>query len=310
MAAAAALVWLAVQVQAGQVQAGQVAGEATAPYRLQAGDEIQVQVFGVPELEATVRLPPDGLIHLLKLDEIRAAGLTVSELRDRIAAGYGRQYRNPRVTVAIRSYDNLRVYVTGHVPKPGAFALVKGLTAVQAITQAGGLLENANAGEAVVLRRKGEAAPEVVRLALQGVLEQGQADVPLQPGDVIYVPRTDYKVYVGGEVVKPGLVSMDKLLTATAAVFQSGGFTVDADPKSAIILRDAGNNTAQAIKVDLKKALEGGQDAPLKPFDVVYIPKSGIAKVNQAVDQYVRKVIPFSLSAGFSYLLGGFILGL
>jgi hypothetical protein len=47
----------------------------------------------------------------------------------------------------------------------------------------------------------------------------------------------------------------------------------------------------------------------LQPYDIVYVPKTGIGKVNQAVEQYIRRVVPFSLSAGFSDLLGGTVIG-
>jgi polysaccharide export outer membrane protein len=279
-------------------------------YRLQAGDEIQVQVFDLPELNATVRIPPDGMISLLLLDEINASGRTVQELRQTITAGYARQYRNPRVSVSIRTYDSLRVYVTGQVGKPGAIQLVKGMTAVQAVVQAGGLSDNAKVDEAVILRKRQEdATPQVIRLHITQVLQNGQSDVTLQPGDVVYVPRSDYKVFVGGEVLRPGLVPMDTVLTAMAAVFHAGGFTENANPKDGILLRDNGKNQAQVIRVNFEEALEGSPDIVLQPFDIVYVPKSGIAKLNQAVEQYVRRVVPFSLSAGFSYLLGGGIIG-
>jgi polysaccharide export outer membrane protein len=285
--------------------------QATAPdgpYRLQPGDEIQVQVFDVTELNATVRIPPDGMISLLLLEEIEASGRTVQQLRETITAGYAKQYKNPRVSVSIRSYDNLKVYVTGNVNRPGALQLVNGLTAVQAVVQAGGVSEHAKVDEAVILRQKQDATPEVVKLQITQVLHNGQRDVVLQPGDVIYVPRSDYKVFVGGEVLRPGLVPMDTALTAIAAVFHAGGFTENASPKDGVLLRDNGKNMAQVIRVNFKDALEGSPDVVLQPYDIVYVPKSGIAKLNQVVEQYVRRVLPFSVSAGFSYIFGSAII--
>ena len=280
-----------------------------APYRLQPGDEVQVQVFDLPELNTTVRIPPDGLISLLLLDEIQASGLTVPQLRQAITAGYATQYKNPRVSVSIRNYDSLKIYVTGHVARPGALQLVKGLTAVQALVQAGGLNENAKIDEAVILRQRQNTTPQVIRLHIDDVLRNGQPDVTLQPGDVVYVPRSDYKVFVGGEVLRPGLVPMDTALTAMAAVFHAGGFSESASPKDGIVLRDTGKNMAEVIRVNFKEALEGHPDVVLQPYDIVYVPKSGIAKLNQVVEQYVRRVLPFSMSAGFSYILGGTIVG-
>jgi protein involved in polysaccharide export with SLBB domain len=177
------------------------------------------------------------------------------------------------------------------------------------VVQAGGVNENAKVDEAVILRQQRDGSPQVIRLHINQVLQNGQQDVTLQPGDVVYVPRSDFKVFVGGEVLRPGLVPMDTALTAMAAVFHAGGFTENASPKDGILLRDNGNNMAQVIRINFKEALEGSPDVVLQPYDIVYVPKSGIAKLNQVVEQYVRRVLPFSVSAGFSYVLGGQFIG-
>ena len=75
--------------------------------------------------------------------------------------------------------------------------------------------------------------------------------------------------------------------------------------KNAFLLRDNGDNRAQVILINLRETLDGAPDTPLEPYDVVVVPMSGIAKVNKAVDQYVRQMIPISLNVGFTYLLGG-----
>ena len=68
-------------------------------------------------------------------------------------------------------------------------------------------------------------------------------------------------------------------------------------------MRDDGTGKPVTIKVNLKGIIEKGvQDIPLAPFDVVFVPKSDIAKVNQFVDQFIVKVLPITISAGFSYL--------
>ena len=46
---------------------------------------------------------------------------------------------------------------------------------------------------------------------------------------------------------------------------------------------------------------EGAQDITLQPYDVVVVPRSGIANLNLWVDQYIRRLIPFGL--GISYTI-------
>jgi hypothetical protein len=58
------------------------------------------------------------------------------------------------------------------------------------------------------------------------------------------------------------------------------------------------------LPVDLAAAMagvEGARDITLQPYDVVVVPRSGIASLNLWVDQYIRRVLPFS--TGFSYTI-------
>lgn len=285
-----------------------VFGQSSGPegsYRLQPGDELEIQVIDIPDLAAVRTIQPDGMLSLVLLNEVPAAGLTVAELRHALTEGYAQFYRNPRLGVAVKSFGNLNVYVAGDVSRPGVIPLASGLTAVQAVIQAGGLLKTARAEKTVVLRDRDSGSPVVIPLHVTQVLEQGGEDVVLQRGDIIYVPQSDIQVYVGGEVARPGLIFVQGELTALAAVLQAGGFTSDASPKSAVLFRDSGRNSAVVKELHLNEVLDGSVDVTLQPYDIVYVPKSGIAKVNQAVDQYVRRLIPATLTLGFTYLLGG-----
>lgn len=103
------------------------------------------------------------------------------------------------------------------------------------------------------------------------------------------------QVYVGGEVQKPGAVPIQGgRLTLADAIFQSGGFVKEsARLKSVIVVRQRdGKQYARAL--DLKRVLNGQQSEPfnLEPYDIVYVPRTKIDRVNQWVDKYINKVIP------------------
>ena len=102
------------------------------------------------------------------------------------------------------------------------------------------------------------------------------------------------KVYVGGEVNKPGDIEIPGRLTALEAIGQAGGFRGDsAEPSTVVIIRTRkGKHYGTAI--NLAEALSGKEMEPfyLRPGDVVYVPKTTIAKVNQWVDQHINRVIP------------------
>ena len=271
-------------------------------YRLQPGDEIRIQVHQNAQLNAELRVQPDGKIQVQLLGELQAEGKTPDQLRREIAAAYAKEFQNPRVSLSITRFGNLGVYVTGHVAQPGTVTLTSGLTAVRSIIASGGLSPDARAEEALVLRGLDSPAPTVLRFNVGEVLAGLKSDPELAPGDVVYVPKAELKVYVAGEVATPGLLTMHPAATALTAVMQSGGFTATASRDSAFLLRDNKEGAAQIIPLALDKGLEGMSTLRLEPYDIIFVPKSGIAKANQAVDQYVRKLLPFSLDLGFSYI--------
>jgi len=115
------------------------------------------------------------------------------------------------------------------------------------------------------------------------------------------------RVYVAGEVNSPGIYNIEAGLTALQAIFSAGGVTENGKLSSVIILR---KDTSTAVggkicRVDLVKVIKGRKnyfDYPLNAFDVIYVPRSCIASVDLFVDQYIRRVLPISLNAGFSYV--------
>jgi len=115
------------------------------------------------------------------------------------------------------------------------------------------------------------------------------------------------RVYVGGEVNRQGLVELTGGMTALQAVVSAGGLKETGDPEAAIIIRKGPDNQPVPVRVNLKSALSGETpDAlvQLRPYDVVYIPKTWIAGANKFVREYVQDLLLFrGVSLGFSYEL-------
>jgi protein involved in polysaccharide export with SLBB domain len=95
-------------------------------------------------------------------------------------------------------------------------------------------------------------------------------------------------------------------MTVLQSVFRAEGFTDRAHPGSVIVIRKDAQNRPFGIKVDLKRVMkgeEGARDIELQPYDIVYVPKKAIARVNVWVDQYIRRNIPVQTSLGLTYEL-------
>lgn len=112
------------------------------------------------------------------------------------------------------------------------------------------------------------------------------------------------RIFVGGEVSRPGVQSFKGPLTVVQAVMVAEGLKESAQTREILVLRRGPSETRQVIRVDFSAAVSGkdlAQDIRLQPDDVVIVPRSGIAEVGLWVDQYIRRVIPFNL--GFSYTI-------
>ncbi len=113
------------------------------------------------------------------------------------------------------------------------------------------------------------------------------------------------RIYIGGEVNQQGLITMTSGMTPLQAVMQSGGFKVTAQPGETLIIRKGADRKPIPIRVDLNAMLDGSSSATdfrLQPEDIVYVPKSAIAKANQFVNQYIEQLLLFrGVSFGFSY---------
>lgn len=103
------------------------------------------------------------------------------------------------------------------------------------------------------------------------------------------------RVFVGGEVNKPGVIALNGPETALEAVMEAGGFNYlgGAKPQCVVVIRHA-NGKRYARMVDLKSPLISAESEPfyLAAGDIVFVPRTTITKVDQWVDQYINKIIP------------------
>lgn len=127
----------------------------------------------------------------------------------------------------------------------------------------------------------------------------------LRKPSVTVIVRTfmGQRVYVGGEVRTPSLIELTAGMTVAQAVISAGGLLPTADEENTILIRKGPDNRPVPIRVNLDEVLHGNlEEAQLRPSDVVYVPKTFIAKANQFVNQYIENLLLFrGVSLGFSY---------
>lgn len=106
------------------------------------------------------------------------------------------------------------------------------------------------------------------------------------------------QVFVGGEVARPGIYEMPANIDAFQAVMLAGGFLPSARRGDVLVLsRTTGAQRVTQVDLSPHAMRQGFPTAqPLSRYDVVYVPRSGIAQVNLFMQQYVRDALPIQFS--------------
>jgi protein involved in polysaccharide export with SLBB domain len=100
------------------------------------------------------------------------------------------------------------------------------------------------------------------------------------------------RVYVDGQIERPGEYVWNPQITALQAIARAGGFRDTADQDRFVVLRRGADGAQQVIAVDLEEEGGASRDVFLAPYDLVVVPSSSVADVNKWVDQYIRQNIP------------------
>ena len=177
--------------QAPVAAAAESKGASSVPvsdYRIGPEDVLDIAVWNNPAMSRTTPVRPDGMISLPLLNDIQAAGVTPMQLRDTITAKLTEYLPNPEVSVIVREVNHFKISVLGEVKKPGRYDFKGQATVLDAIAMAGGLSDFASRSRISILRNDGGTSRRIPVNYNKIVSASEQADVRLQPGDIVLVP--------------------------------------------------------------------------------------------------------------------------
>lgn len=283
-------------------------------YRLGADDIITVEVAEDDTFKGKpIRINSSGEISVPLVGREEAAGKTVAELEDQIAADLSRYLINPQVSVSVVEYRSQPVSVLGAVNKPGVYQMEGPRTLAQMIAVAGGV--TADAGFELTLTRETRWGDIPLKGALTdpdqkyntakvdlSEITSGahpENDIQVRPFDEIFVPKGQM-IYVMGEVAKSGafILHDQDSLSVLEAVSMAGGYNPRAAPGKARILRSAeGQDHRQELPVNLKAvALGQAPDVRLLPKDVLVVP-------NDSAREFRTRIIEAAIALGTGILI-------
>jgi polysaccharide export outer membrane protein len=270
-------------------------------YRIGAGDTLYITVWDHPELtspagsqQQTVAngrlVRPDGTLFYPYAGSIKAAGLTVEELRQSLTKRLGSFVRDPQVDVNVVGYGSQRITLEGAFQHTDAQVLNSvPVTLSQAIGLAGIDTQNADLS-GFTLTRDGKT----YHLDLTDInrAENGQP-IYLKPGDKLFLPYNDNKeVYVVGEVIRPQAITFKTTaLTLTQALGRAGGLSpVTSSGKAVYVIRGSENlrqTPAQVFHLNARSPASYAlaDNFRVQPGDVVFVGAAGITKWNRFLSQ-------------------------
>ncbi|MHB8899446.1 MAG: polysaccharide biosynthesis/export family protein [Thermoguttaceae bacterium] len=274
--------------------------ERPEPYRINVGDEIRVESMADPTLDRELLVQPDGMITLRLLGQVKANGLTLTQLGDAVEEAYRKYYKSPSITVTPIKLDtkleDLRAAVDRRMGVGGQSQLAK-------ITPEGSI-----------------SLPGIGWVYVQGLtvaelqVELGERYAELIPGmEVIpvivsWAPRY---AFVLGEVAAPGRFELTGPTTILQAIAMAGSWNNGARLDQVVVFRRDDNWRLVATMVDLRAALRGKSPCPegeiwLSDSDVVIVPKGPILETADFIELVFTRgiygVMPFSTSYAFESL--------
>jgi len=240
------------------------------------GDELEITVYGAPDLSGHMRVSASGNISIPLIGYIHLAGLSSSEAEATIETQLREKsvVNDPQVTVYVKEYGSSGISVAGEVAKPGSYSPLGPHRLFDVLQAAGGPTEKA--ATKVIISHRGQKDITTVSLS-KNPAEMAAANIELQPGDTVVVPRAGI-VYVLGEVTRPGgyVLNSSGGVTVLQVVAVAGGTTHVASAGKTRLLRKTENGFEEQ-RIDLKRLLRGQvQDVAVRDEDILFVPSSAI----------------------------------
>lgn len=271
-------------------------------YRIGAGDILKINIVEVADTEATTMVLPDGKLYYDVAPGIPAVGRTIPEVERQLATALKDAYPFPVVNINTVKVQSATYSVMGQVQRPGVYELPRPTNVLDAISLAGGVrsteissrTQNLADFRRSVLLRDGKIIP----VNFEALIEQGDMtqNVYLKPGDYVYLPtKGTEKVYVLGNVNKPGSVPYSSELTFVKALAIAGGPRPSTFRRGLLLIRGANTPTPQVAPINMVEVLHGNAlDFHLQPGDVLWVPRSPWEKLmeyaNVAVDSAISTI--------------------
>ncbi len=275
--------------------------KTTQQYVLGCGDVISIKFLYNPELNNdTVTIGPDGKISIQLVGEVHAEGMTLTKLNALLTEKYYKTLGYSLNTYTLGIGDTLSIKL-----------LYNSELNSDVKVRPDGKISLPLIDEVVVAGKTPSQLEALVTNKYAKKLDSGETpevtiivqDFKIPELNVSLISSASQIVYIVGEVNQPRMLNMTGPMKVLQAIALSGGTNNNASLDSIILLRYSAPNTATAHLLNMNQVLAGKiPDVNLKPYDIVFVPKTSMAKTDIFM-QRIWRMIPVQALFSFPYRL-------
>ena len=240
-------------------------------YRLAAGDEVIIDIWGVNQVTYRETISPEGNINISNVGPIYLNGMTIGEAEkylkkelSKIYSGIDGENATSEMKLTLGQIRTIQVNIMGEVAVPGTYNISSFSNIFHALYRAGGIGKLGSLRNIHLMRNgKKIAEVDVYDFILKGKTMDATR---LQEGDVIIVPTYEMLVDIQGNVKRPMYYEMKERETVKSIIDYAGNFTSDAYTKNLRITRQNGKEyqvlTVDKIDYSVFKLMDRGSSRP------------------------------------------------
>lgn len=254
-----------------------------ANYRLGAGDNVIIDIWGASQLTLEGEISPDGTVTIEGVGPVNLSGMTVAQANTALKNKLGGIYSDSQIQMTLGSTRTIQVQVMGEVVAPGTYTLSSLSSSFNALYMAGGISDIGTLRDIKVYRNGRKVASiDVYDYILNGNIK---GDVRLQDNDIIVVGPYDALVRIDGRVKRPMFYEMKNGESLKTLLNYSGGFAGDAYKKNVRVIRKGGSGSEYSIHTvgEFDTGTFTLQDADSVYIDSVIARFSNMAEIRGAV---------------------------
>ena len=287
-------------------------------YRLGPGDIISIIVWDHPELtipagsfrtaeQAGTVIADDGTIFFPYAGVLKVQGKTTGEVRTLLSAKLAKYIEKVQLDVRMVAFRSQQVYVVGEVAKPGIQQVTDiPMTILEAVNRAGGFTPEADYSRVLLTRRGTTYLVDIQAMYDYGATEQNAL---LEQGDIVNVSDRSYnKIFVLGEIAKPGSLVMNKKRSTLAEALSDAGYINQntSDPRWIYVMR-GNTDTPEVFHLDsrLPDAMLLADRFPLRPRDIVYVDAAAVVRWQRVIANILPTATMLNLTSQTQFPLFG-----